>query len=160
MSRKFAEGTDVSVAKSRAELDEPLTRYGADRIAVFTAAKEAAVVFEMKGRRLMFRLPLPGKDEHQFTHANFGARGVQPRPSPQHVLDAWEKACRQKWRALLLAVKAKLVSVEEGVETFDEAFLAQIVLPSGRTVGEESVPRITQMYKENKMQPLLPGPSS
>lgn len=159
MSRKFAEGTDVSVSKTRAEL----TRFGADRIAVFTAAKEAAVVFEMKGRRLMFRLPLPDKGLPEFksVRANNNPHSHAMRDlTPEESAARWEKACRQKWRALLLAVKAKLVSVEEGVETFDEAFLAQIVLPSGRTVGEESVPRITQMYKENKMQPLLPGPSS
>jgi hypothetical protein len=31
-----------------------------------------------------------------------------------------QRACHQRWRALLLAIKAKLESVEAVIETFDE----------------------------------------
>ena len=42
--------------------------------------------------------------------------------------------CRQRWRALNLAIKAKLEAVESGIVTFDQEFLAHIVGPSGQTV--------------------------
>ena len=42
---------------------------------------------------------------------------------------------RRRWRALLLVIKAKLESVESGIETFEEAFASQIVLANGQTVG-------------------------
>jgi hypothetical protein len=37
---------------------------------------------------------------------------------------------------LLLANKAKLSSVEDGIETFEDAFLAHIVMPDGTTVSQ------------------------
>jgi hypothetical protein len=57
---------------------------------------------------------------------------------------------------LLLAVKAKLVSVDEGIETMEQAFLAHIIMPDGRTVGDHIKPRIATAYRDNKMVPLLP----
>lgn len=63
-----------------------------------------------------------------------------------------------RWRTLLLCLKAKLESVESGIETFEDAFLAQIVMPDGGTVAEHVRPRIAEAYAANTMQPLLPPP--
>ncbi|WP_210386043.1 hypothetical protein [Phyllobacterium sp. SYP-B3895] len=73
-------------------------------------------------------------------------------------LQAWEQACRSRWRALLLSIKAKLESVEAGIETFEDAFLAHIQMPDGLSVSEHVRPRIATAYETNSMQPLLPGP--
>jgi hypothetical protein len=156
--RKFADGTDVPVTRTRAELEELLTRNGATATAVFNSADNAAVAFEMQGRRVLMRLPLPPRKDRQFTHAIFGARGEQER-SPAAAQQAHDKACRQKWRALLLAVKAKLVSVAEGVETFEDAFMAHVVMPDGRTVADHVRPRIAMSYAQGTMVPLLPAPN-
>jgi hypothetical protein len=40
----------------------------------------------------------------------------------------------------VLAVKAKLISVADGIETFEEAFMAHVVMPDGRTVAETITP--------------------
>jgi hypothetical protein len=153
---KFAKGTEVSADRSRAELETLLQRYGADSTAVFTSRGEAAVAFEMRGRRILFRLKMPEQSEERFTHRTGGFRGKEAR-SADSARTAWEQACRERWRALVLAVKAKLVSVEEGVETFEEAFMAHVVMPDGRTVGEHVRPRIESAYQSQKMVPLLPG---
>jgi hypothetical protein len=58
--------------------------------------------------------------------------------------------------ALLLAVKAKLVAVDDGIETFEEAFMAHVVMPDGRSVGDHIKPRIASAYREHQMVPLLP----
>lgn len=155
---KFAERTKVSADKSRMELEGLLRRYGAESTAVFTSRAEAAVAFEINGRRILFRLAMPDASERRFTHTRVNQSGAEvPRPKEQ-ATKIWDQACRERWRALVLALKAKLVSVDEGVETFEEAFMAHVVMPDGRTVGDLVKPRIAQAYKEQRMVPLLPGP--
>ncbi len=73
-------------------------------------------------------------------------------------MNAWEQACRSRWRALFLCIKAKLESIESGIETFEDAFLAHIQMPDGHTVAEHVRPRIAAAYETGTMQPLLPAP--
>ena len=47
-----------------------------------------------------------------------------------------EEACRQRCRALLLIIRAKLEAVESGITTLEIEFLANILLPDGGTVGQ------------------------
>jgi hypothetical protein len=69
-----------------------------------------------------------------------------------------QKAQRQKWRALLLCIKAKLEAVESKIETFEEAFLAHVVMPDGKTVGDHTLTAIAVAYEGKDMPPLLPAP--
>jgi hypothetical protein len=145
----------VSSANSRAELETLLERYGATHTAVFCEPGQAMIAFRMAGRNVRVTLPLPDKAAREFTHTE--ARGNKREPEAQHR--AWEQACRQKWRSLVLAVKAKLVSVADGIETFEEAFMAHVVMPDGRTVAETVAPNIALAYKQNSAIPLLPSPA-
>lgn len=130
--RKFAERTKVEAAQTRAEIETLLSARKATAIGIFSSQEQAAVVFEMQERRIMFRLPLP--------------------------TNISEQVRRQRWRALLLAIKAKLAAVDDGIETFEQAFLAHIVMPDGLTVGEHTHERIESAYRGGPLQPLLPGP--
>lgn len=65
------------------------------------------------------------------------------------------QAERQRWRALFLVIKAKLESVESRIATFEEEFLAHIVLPDDRTVADHIVPRIAQVYEMQDTRRLL-----
>jgi hypothetical protein len=155
---RYAKGTEVSVEQSRAEIERMIIRYGATATAFMNAADQAIVCFELK-RRVMFKLPLPHRDDRAFTHRLVNQHdtvGVQ-RP-PTVALDFWERACRQRWRALALVIKAKLEAVESGITTFEDEFLAHIVLPNGETVGESIKPRLKAIYESGTMQPLLPPP--
>lgn len=129
----YAEQTKVPVEQTKTEIERTLVRYGADRFAYFTEAGKAVIVFEAKDRRLRFDLPLPAGEG-----------------------DKEQKSRRQKWRALLLCIKAKLESVASGIESFEEAFLAHVVLPDGQTVGNHIAPRIAEAYEGNKMLALMP----
>ncbi len=131
----YAEKTKVPAEQSRTEIERLLAKYKTSAVAVFSSADQSAIAFEMHARRIIFRLSMPKGDD---------ARAQQAR--------------RQKWRALLLAIKAKLTSVEDGIETFEDAFMAHIVMPDGLTVAEHVKPRIASAYSEGKMVPLLPGP--
>lgn len=157
MGRRFAQGTDVPVDRTRLELESLLRAYEAQAVAVFTSDDSNAVAFEMRDRRILFKVRLPDRASRAFTHARSNQHNSEKQLSSGAAFNRWEKACRRKWRALLLAIKAKLVAVDEGIETFEEAFLAHVVLPDGQTVGELTRPRIATAYKENRMVPLMPS---
>lgn len=152
----FAKGTRVSTDRTRLEIELLLQRAGATATAVFNRPEQAAVCFEMNERRILFRLNMP--DPEKFATVKIG-RSVRRR-SPEQQRQAHEQACKERWRSLLLAIKAKLVSVHDGVETFEEAFMAHVVMPDGQTVADHVKPRIESAYKDQRMVPLLPGPSS
>ena len=61
--------------------------------------------------------------------------------------EAYDQACRQKLRALLLVVKAKLEAVAAGISTLETGFLANIVLPDNTTAGDWMLPQIEQAYR-------------
>lgn len=148
---KYAANTDVSSERSRTELERTLQRYGADRFAYMTERGSAVIAFEAHGLRIRFQLPMPDQMDKAFVMTPGGTR---TRTAPQAVA-AWEQACRQKWRALNLVVKAKLEAVESGITTFEDEFLAHIVLPNGQTVGQQALPRVREAYASGTTPPLL-----
>lgn len=151
---RYAAGTDVSVERTEREIRATLTRYGADEIILGWSTEAAMIGFSVHGHRVRFRLPLP--QASAFTHTNH--RYPRPRTSAQ-VREAHEAAIRQRWRALLLTIKAKLESVESGIETFEEAFLAHLMLPGGETVGEYLGPEIDRIVQGGDVPSLVGGTS-
>lgn len=59
-------------------------------------------------------------------------------------------------RALLLVIKAKLEAVASGISIFEDEFLANVVLPDGRLVGQEVREKIANAYESREMPQLLP----
>lgn len=150
MSR-YAAQTTVSSAKSRAEIESILSRYGADAFAYFSECDRAAVQFRYDRWSIRFVLPLPDREAREFTHTP--ARGN--RRSNEDAERAWEQACRQRWRALALAIKAKLEAVECGITSFEEEFMAHLVLPSNETVGDHALPKLRAALDEGRMPDRL-----
>lgn len=149
MSR-FAENTSVSVASSKAEIEHILGRYGADQFASGWAGDKAMIAFTMQGRQVRFILQMPDKTEKRFTEHSRGLRTTEA------ALKEWEQACRQRWRALALVIKAKLEAIESQISVFEDEFLAHIVMPGGQTVSEHVRPMIAHAYETKTMTPLLP----
>lgn len=158
MPRRYAEGTSVSVSRTRAEIEDLVTRYNASAFMAGSSAGRAMVGFEMAGRRVKFFLPLPAQGDRAFTHFKRGTVHVERVPHEAHA--AWEGACRSRWRALLLCIKAKLEAVAIGISEFDDEFMANIVLPDGMTIGERLKPQIAMAYERGEMPPLLSGPTA
>lgn len=150
MSR-YAKDTEVSADRSRALIERELARYGATS---FQYGWEdsgdqvvAAVGFRMHDRMIRFVLPMPSQSDPEFTHTP--SRGTRRSETQAHA--AWEKATRQRWRALHLVVKAKLEAVESEISTFEEEFLSHIVLPNGKTVAQMALPEIERAYSSGRM---------
>lgn len=137
----YAERTEVPVSRSKAEIEHLIERYGGTRYQSGWDAQRALIAFEAEGRRVRFVLPLPQRE--RFTSQR-----------------AYEQELRRVWRALALVIKAKLESWQSGIEGFEEAFLAQIVLPSNSTVGEWIAPQLAETYRSGEMPPLLALPES
>jgi len=146
-TNRYAKDTTVSVDRTLEEIRSTIKRCGAVKLATFEHETHAGIAFEMKNRRVRFILPLPDKKA--------GMVKVNQSRATQYSQRTYDQAVRQRWRALLLCIKAKLESVEAGIESFDEAFMSQIVLPSGKTMGEWAVPQIEVAYENNVMPPLL-----
>lgn len=126
--RRFAEGTKVPPERSRAEIERLVRKRGARSFGSYTTPEGTSILFEIRNRRIRFVLPLP--------------KGTTER-----------EECR-RWRCLLLSVKAKFEAVDSGIVSFDEEFLAHIVVPdSEETVGSRMGPAIAAAYERGV--PLL-----
>ncbi len=147
---QFAANTEVSVEKSKAEIEKMLTRYVATKYASGWDDNGATIMFVAKERHVRFVLPLPTRSDRKFL-----INGNGQRRNAEGIEKAHEQACRQRWRALCLVIKAKLEAVESGISNFEMEFLAHIALPGGATVGEVLAPQLADAYTTGKMPPLL-----
>lgn len=153
----YAENTSVSVDKSRAEIEATLRRYGA---AMFFSGWDDAtsfIAFKMNDRHIKISMPLPSKTDKSITHKK-DRYGYWVSRSEAGAAAEYEQRLRTKFRALLLTVKAKLESVESGIETFEQAFLAFVVLPDNTLVGDRVRALVDEAYRTGQMGNLLPAP--
>lgn len=147
----YASKTQVSSEKSRMEIEQTLTRYGATHFAYMSDPERAAIGFQAANRRVRFVLPLPDPKSREFTHTP--GRDQIRKPAAQR--EAYNQGVRSRWRSLALCIKAKLEAVESGITTFEDEFLAHTVMPDGRTVSEHTLPMIANAYETGETPPLL-----
>jgi hypothetical protein len=150
---RFAEGTTVSVVKSRIEIEELVKKHGARHILSGDDGKQAWIAFAVKDRFLRFTLPLPDPKDRKFTQQ---PRSRWRRRSDEQIRVAVEAETRRRWRALLLALKAKFEIVESEISTFEHEFLSHFVLPDKRTIGEVVVEMLDEVVRGGL--PALPAP--
>ena len=146
----YAQNTSVSPERSRLEIERTLERYGATAFGYIRQGLVECVLFEMQRRRIRLMVSMPEEREFRFTPTH-----VMRDNASQHT--AWEKARRQRWRVLLLWVKATCEAIDgEGIH-MDDAWLAQTLLPNGITVGEWLEPQLDEIYASGQLPPLVPG---
>ncbi len=149
----YANRTEVSSDKTRAEIERTLIRYGAREFAYAWTSTEARIAFAVADRKVLLRLPLPDRNDKRFTHTP--GKGLQRAPAAAEA--EYEQAVRQRWRALLLVIKAKLEAIEAGISSFEAEFLSWIMLPDGSTVGEHVQPWVAVAYDTGTVPALPPG---
>ena len=148
----YARDTEVEVNRTRDQIHQTLQRYGADGFGYAEQGRHAGIMFNMAERRIRMVLEMPDPEEFRYT------KHSPPRERSQKAQEeAYEQARRQKWRALLLVVKAKLEAVDAGITTVENEFMAHIVLPNDTTVGDWMLPQIARAYHTGEMPPMLPG---
>lgn len=153
----YAHGTAVSADRSKNEIESTLRRYGADQFVSGWGNGQVILGFRKDSRMIRFNLPIP--EPEGFRVIKTVRRGVTftRRRSETAAQAAFEQELRRRWRALALVIKAKLEAVESGITTFEEEFLAHIVLPGGCTVWEKARGEIAIAYQNQKPPELLLG---
>ncbi len=132
--RRYAEGTAVPASRSKAEIERLLERYGATHFMTGWDDVNAFVGFKCHNRMVKFVIAMP---------------------DTALVEKKYAQEERRRWRALCLVIKSKLEAVNSEIATFESEFLAHIVTPDGKTVGEHVVPVLDEMYLGGKVK-LLP----
>lgn len=148
----YAEKTTVSVAKTKADIEDLIQKAGADQFVSGFKENMAVIGFTLANRQIRFILPLPDKQDEEFWYMP----ERRTKRTEQQAYAAWEQACRSKWRALYLIIKAKLEAVESGISTVEREFFYDIVLPDGQTVGEFMAPQLETAYTKGQMPAMLP----
>lgn len=149
----YAEATEVSVERSRMEIERAVTRFGASAFLYGWRENMVLFSFELSGYRVQFRIPMPDPNERRFTETPTGL--LRSEGSRR---EAYEQATRQRFRALLLLLKAKMEAITSGIMTVEETFFAEVVVPGGQTVYEVQRPHLQAMRDEGTpLPPMLPG---
>lgn len=147
----YASGTTVSRANSVGEVERLVSKYGGNHFGyAYDAIKgEGVVVFGLGGRKIRLVVTVPPLNDFLTTET-----GRSRKEEVARKVQADEE--KRRWRSLALAVKAKLVAVEDGISTIQNEFLANILLPSGNTVGDEIADNVESVYLTGRMdQPLM-----
>ena len=130
----YAEKTTVPVSKSRMEIEDLVRKHGAGQFVSGYSGNKVMIGFTACGRHVRFIVEVP--------------EGKSQKDS--------EQIERQRWRALLLVIKAKFEAIDSGVSCFDDEFLSHIVLPDGKTCGDYMVPQLEAVYQTGQMPAMLP----
>lgn len=145
---KYASNTTVSPEKSQAEIQNTLRKYGADRFGTMEEKNKAHVMFSYSGLSIQISITLPERSEFETTETG--------RDRTKSSIETnCNQAVRQRWRALLLAIKAKLEAIECGISTIEEEFMAFIIMPDGMPLSSHILPKLQTMVKTGKMPKLL-----
>lgn len=123
----YAATTKVPVSQTKAEIERLVNKNGAENFGIMNKGFVTIIAFTINGINIMFKF--------------------------EQAATAQEE--RSVWRAVMMTIKMKFESIEREIETFEEAFLAQVVAPDGRTYGEHVIPAIAVDYSERRI-PLLP----
>lgn len=136
---RYAKSTNVPISRSKSQIEDTLLRYGIIEFGMGVSPRGDGIIFKQEGR--MYRINVPNPNIKDFS------------------TDAkYEQARRQRWRIKLLSLKGKLEEIEAGLESFDDQFLAHMVLPDGSTVGDfMRLPENVKKLAKTEMPKLLTG---
>ncbi len=150
--RAFAAGTAVSAIRSQEQIEATLAKYGATKFALMKEQGAFAIAFVIPSQdedkyplQVRFTVFLPTEETIGTVKVN--KAGAHRRVTPAQAAATIEQETNRLWRSLALGIKAKLVLVDDGIETIDQALYAHVVNPaSGRTVYEETHNQVDESY--------------
>lgn len=129
-NKVYAQDTKVPVTQSHNEIHKMLTAVGADQIGImFSNGDGSIIVFRIND--VMYRFSQPALDER---------------------IKNKEQAERAAWRAMVLLVKAKKVAIEQGISTVEREFMADTVMPDGKTLEHHHRQIIHHNYQSGPPQ--------
>jgi hypothetical protein len=134
MRSNYIRGASVTCSASQIEIQAMLAASGATGIRIASEHGKTRITFRSGAHHFLLALPAASSD---LPHA--------------------QEAARRGWRQLAALVQAKLDAVNVGIATFDEEFLAYMVMPGGATVFQAVAPGIAAAYAA--AAPVPPAPT-
>lgn len=150
MTRGYAGETTVPIERSQGEIQALLRKRDADSFFSGWDGDKGFVAFRLSGRHIRITVPMPDPEADEFIFTPTGKERSESAAKADY-----ERAVRARWRVMLLLIKAKLEAIDIGVQTLEEAFLGDVVLPSGQTFGQWAEPELKRVYELGVMPPLL-----
>jgi hypothetical protein len=144
------ETTNVAVEKSQSEIRKLLLIFGAGEFQFgegtgIDQRRWAGVSFRHDGHTVMMQAPLKDPDEAERKRIDNTVQRARSRSRAAIEAEYWEQEERRIWRVLFWSLKSRMIAVEEGVEEFEQAFLAHLVDPrTGVTLWQHVQPAIEQ----------------
>lgn len=129
---RYAEGTTVTVERSRGEISGILATHGVERMGWQTSPEGDELLFELAGHRFRFQIIKP-------TWADVERQLREDGRDPSRVYDPDAKVAaewRRRWRANVLLLKAKLEFIDSGDTTIERELLPYMLTSGGQTLGE------------------------
>lgn len=146
--RTYAGETTVPVELTLAEIQALLAQRGAVNIATGRRDRQAPpigwVSFSVEAHDFLLRLPLP-----VLTDPSIAAGPNGKARTEEQARRALAQRERAAWRALLLSMRGRFVSIDAGISTLAREFLGDMVY-GGRTIADAVLPAV-----EGKGQTLL-----
>lgn len=135
MTSKYAEGTTVSVGRSRDELERTLERFGANGQSWMRDDEKGitTMAFRRRGKTYMFTIAVPPLADFVKTPSKRYSRSQEDAKVHQ------DAELRRRFRSLANYIKALLDATDTGIIKAEEALLPYLVLPGGKTFYEEVV---------------------
>lgn len=129
--------TTVTVGRSQEQIAADLRRHGADSFQFGEGRRGkrgrfAGLEFSHHGHRVVMLVPIHVPNPDEVTRIERQTKRKRGWLKP----DTWAE--QRTWRVIAWTLRSRLIAVEEGVETFEQAFLPHIVNPeSGRTIYQD-----------------------
>lgn len=132
------ETTTVDVSKSQEGIRKLLVAYGCDSFAFAEGRngdqRTATIAFQSGHRKVRMSVPLKEPDPNVLRKKVSAARS---KTRDQIVDELLEQEGRRIWRVLHWNLKTRMEAIQEQVETFEEAFLAHLIVEeTGQTIYE------------------------
>ena len=132
-----------AIEKVQTEFASVVQGFGASDFTIHDQPLAPFVTFKFNNWKIRLVLELPRRDEERFWITQGRAQ------------DAWEAACLRLWQAAVASVRARFTGVKEGVETFENAFLAHILTQDNASVSAQVYPKLCKAYRDGTE--LLPN---
>jgi hypothetical protein len=152
---RYAASTIISLSHSIIDIEKLVRANGMTGFVQGVAEDRIVIAFaNQEGRQVRFVVPVkPASQDLLGEMRAAAAASRSTRPTSQE--QAWDQHRRQLGRALLLTIKAKIECIAAGIETFEDAFMSQLALPDGRTVGQMVKAEVQQLYDAGRAPPRL-----
>lgn len=145
---RYASNTTVPVDRSKAEIEKNLARFGASEFGYWAGADKAQVGFVYRKVRIELSLSYPDFEDSRYTPTKLERTDNQ-------TMTEHQKEIKRRWRSLSAVIKALLIGVDDGVLTFEDAFMPWIVWGNGLTTRQLLLPELQKAITSGKMPRTL-----